>query len=157
MRIVFAIALGLVFTLVVGGAYFVYYHLAGPILYSQCSFPLTVEIASEKGGIAQVCCEAYVNSAMAEERLIVMTKLFVTEPLSDDHGVLERKFVGKPLIVGLSFDRTVYPLGKERGHYCQRKLVVVAQYKDNRRIGMIVDIPPHDPDLETRTVTVNLP
>ncbi|MBM4072760.1 MAG: hypothetical protein FJ271_28110 [Planctomycetes bacterium] len=152
-KIIFTVVFGLAIALTVGGAY---YHLAGPILYCFNVYPLTVEIHSANGGIEQVYFEPCKNSAIAEDQLKSATQVSPQWPLTS-FGHVEKPIPGQPISVGLPYSSTVYPLGKTRGRYYQTKLLVVAQYRDNRRIGTIVDIPPHDPDLETRTITVRLP
>lgn len=152
-KMIFTVVFGLGIALVVGGAY---YHLAGPILYCFNVYPLTVEIHSGNGGIEQVYFEPCKDSATAEEQLNSVARVFASKPLAS-FGHVEKPIPGQPMSVGLPYSMTVYPLGKTRGRYRQSKLLVVAQYQDNRRIGTIVDIPPHEPHLETRTITVKLP
>lgn len=150
-KVIFTVVFGLGIALLVGGGY---YHLAGPIAHCSAVYRMTAEIESA-GGLELLYFESCFNEARADERLQEVNRA-ASEPLST-LGHVDKFVAGRPIVIGIPYSYTLYPLGKTRGRYRQSKLLVVAQYRDNRRISAIVDIPPHDTDLETRTVTVNLP
>lgn len=157
MRAVISIAaVGSIIASVAAIGLFAYYHLAGPVLYCSCAYELNVEIISEKGGIEQVYCEPLPFLEIAQEVVDTKLKNFALDE-SMNFGVLETYVPGKPVTVGVRFDVTVYPLGKERASYGYRKLAVVAQYKDGSRFGTVADIPRPKRRMAEEWVTVKLP
>jgi hypothetical protein len=98
------------------------------------SFDLTVKVTSSDGPIEAVWCQAE-NRESAEFAL----KDLKLEP--SRWSAAADPFRGQPLTVPVPISGRDSPLGRELGRTQFRDLVVIAQVRDGRRLGKLVEIP----------------
>lgn len=137
-----------VLAVLVGIGGLVLFYDASVVSLCSCAYELSIVVYDDRiADIEELTCEAFGIIDDAE------FQHYVRRPWKPFYGVSAPHFRGEPVIVTIPYGDRVSPLGRSRPTYPFTKLVIVAQYKDGRRSGKLVDIPKPS---EAQSIVVSL-